>query len=66
MAYQGLTYGCSSAEAAEQFDLPLEAVLEAVDYYQRHKDWVDARRKKDNACVHGYGILALCGRDHRH
>jgi hypothetical protein len=33
MAYQGLTYGCSSAEAAEQFDLPLEAVLEAVDYY---------------------------------
>jgi hypothetical protein len=29
-------HGYSSAEAAEQFDLPLEAVLEAVDYYQRH------------------------------
>ena len=26
----------SSAEAAEQFDVPLAAVLEAVDYYQRH------------------------------
>ena len=32
----------SSAEAAEPFDLPLAAVLEAVDYYQRHEDLVDA------------------------
>ena len=67
MSYQGLTYGYSSAEAAEQFDLPLEAVVETVDYYQQHKDLVDAETaEKDNACVHGYGILALCGRDHRH
>jgi uncharacterized protein (DUF433 family) len=35
-------HGYSSVEAAEQFDLPLAAVLEAVDYYQHNKGLVDA------------------------
>jgi uncharacterized protein (DUF433 family) len=40
-------HGYSSAEAAEQFDLPLAAVLEAVDYYQQHKDLVDAETAEE-------------------
>lgn len=39
--------GYSSAEAAEQFDLPLAAVLEAEDFYQRHKDLVDAETAEE-------------------
>jgi uncharacterized protein (DUF433 family) len=40
-------YGYSSAQAAEQFDLPLAAVLEAVDYYQNNKDLVDAETAEE-------------------
>jgi uncharacterized protein (DUF433 family) len=29
-------------EMARRFDLPLEAVQEAIDYYQANKDWIDA------------------------
>jgi uncharacterized protein (DUF433 family) len=30
------------AEVAEDRDLPLEAVQEAMDYYATHKAWIDA------------------------
>lgn len=40
-------HGYSSAQAAEQFDLPLAAVLEAVDYYQSNKDLVDAETAEE-------------------
>ena len=40
-------HGYSSAEAAEPFDLPPAAVLEAVDCCQRHKDLVDAETAEE-------------------
>ena len=46
----------SSAEAAEPFDLPLAAVLEAVDYYQRHKDLVDAETAKEGRHLRAAGL----------
>jgi uncharacterized protein (DUF433 family) len=49
-------HGYSSAEAAEQFDLPLEAVLEAVDYYQRHKDLVDAETAEEGRRLRAAGL----------
>jgi uncharacterized protein (DUF433 family) len=49
-------HGDSSAEAAEQFDLPLEAVLEAVDYYQRHKDLVDADTAEEGRRLRAAGL----------
>jgi len=49
-------HGYSSAEAAEQFDLPLAAVLEAVDYYQRHKDLVDAETAEEGRRLHAAGL----------
>ena len=30
------------AEMARRFRLPLEAVQEALDYYQANKEWIDA------------------------
>ncbi len=29
-------------EVAEDYDLPLEAVQEALDYYYANKEWIDA------------------------
>ena len=49
-------HGYSSAEAAEQFDLPPEAVLEAVDYYQRHKDLVDAETAEEGRRLRAAGL----------
>ncbi len=49
-------HGYSSAEAAEQFDLPLAAVLEAVDYYQRHKDLVDAETAEEGRRLRAAGL----------
>ena len=34
--------GRSPEYMAEQYDLPLEAVLEALDYYYANKEWIDA------------------------
>jgi uncharacterized protein (DUF433 family) len=49
-------HGYSSAEAAEQFDLPLAAVLEAVDYYQRNKDLVDAETAEEERRLRVAGL----------
>ena len=49
-------HGYSSAEAAEQFDLPLEAVVEAVDYYQRNKDLVDAETAEEGRRLRKAGL----------
>lgn len=32
----------SPEEMARRFDLPLEAVQEALDYYYANKEWIDA------------------------
>ena len=49
-------HGYSSAEAAEQFDLSLEAVVEAVDYYQRNKDLVDADTAEEGRRLRKAGL----------
>jgi uncharacterized protein (DUF433 family) len=49
-------HGYSSAEAAEQFDLPLAAVLEAVNYYQRNKDLVDAETAEEDRRLRVAGL----------
>ena len=49
--------GYSPAEAAEQFDVPLEAVLEALDYYRRHKALVDAETMEEGRRLREAGLL---------
>lgn len=49
-------HGYSSAEAAEYFDLPLAAVLEAVDYYQRNKELVDAETAEEGRRLRKAGL----------
>ena len=49
--------GYSPTEAAEQFDIPLEAVLEALDYYQRHKVLVDAETVEEGRRLREAGLL---------
>ena len=49
-------HGHSSAEAAEQFDLPLAAVLEAVDYDQRNRDLVDAETAEEGRHLRAAGL----------
>ena len=46
----------SSAEAAEPFDLPLAAVLEAVDYYQHNKELVDAETAEEGRRLRKAGL----------
>jgi uncharacterized protein (DUF433 family) len=50
-------HGYSPAEAAEQFDLPLKAVREALDYYQRHKELVDAETAEEGRRLREAGLL---------
>ena len=49
-------HGYSSIEAAEQFDLPLPAVREALDYYQRNKDLVDAEAAEEGRRLRATGL----------
>lgn len=49
-------HGYSVQEAAEHFDLPLAAVVEAVDYYQRHKDLVDAETAEEGRRLRKAGL----------
>lgn len=49
-------HGYSPEEAAEQFDLSLEAVLEAVDYYQRNKALVDAETAAEGQRLQEAGL----------
>ena len=49
-------HGYSPAEAAEQFDLPLAAVVEAVDYYRRNKDLVDSETAEEGRRLRAAGL----------
>lgn len=49
-------HGYSCAEAAAHFDLPLEAVVEAMDYYQRNKDLVDAETAEEGRRLRQAGL----------
>jgi uncharacterized protein (DUF433 family) len=39
--------GHSPADVAEDFRLPLDAVLEALSYYQANREWIDAEVEEE-------------------
>ena len=47
--------GESAAQTAKNFGLPVEAVLEALDYYQRNKALVDAETEEEGQRLHAKG-----------
>ena len=46
----------SSAQVAREYDLPVEAVLEAIDYCTRNKDLLDAERAREAASIRARGL----------
>ena len=43
-------------EVAGEYDIPLEAVLEAIDYCQRNKELLDAERAREQAHIRTRGL----------
>jgi uncharacterized protein (DUF433 family) len=43
-------------EVADDYDLPVEAVLEAIDYCVRNKELLDAERARDWASIKALGL----------
>src|SRR5438445_10638044 len=41
----------SPEQVAKEYDLPVEAVLEAIDYCQRPRDFLDDERVRDQATI---------------
>jgi uncharacterized protein (DUF433 family) len=52
-----LREGETPEEVAKNFDLPAEAVREALDYYQRNKALVDAETVEEGRRLHAKGQL---------
>lgn len=52
-----LREGETPEETAKNFGLPLEAVLEALDYYQRNKALVDAETEEEGQRLRAQGWL---------
>lgn len=50
-----LREGETAAQTAKNFDLPVEAVLEALDYYQRNKALVDAETDQEGQRLQAKG-----------
>ena len=50
-----LREGETAAQTAKNFDLPVEAVLEALDYYQRNKALVDAEADEEGQRLQAKG-----------
>jgi hypothetical protein len=44
------------AEVASNYGIPVEAVLEAIHYCQRHGDVLDADRAMENASIQAHGL----------
>jgi uncharacterized protein (DUF433 family) len=42
-------------EVAREYGLPVEAVLEAIDYCRRHQDLLDAERSREEARIQAAG-----------
>ncbi len=47
-------------EVAEGYRLPVEAVLEAMDYYEKNKDIVDADTAEEIRALQEAGLLKDC------
>ena len=43
-------------QVAKEYDLPVEAVLEAIDYCTRNKDLLDAERARETASIRTRGL----------
>ena len=43
-------------QVAKEYDLPVEAVLEAIDYCTRNKDLLDAERARETASIRAKGL----------
>jgi hypothetical protein len=43
------------AEVAREYNVPLEAVLEAIDYCTKNKDLLDAERAREEAAIKAAG-----------
>jgi uncharacterized protein (DUF433 family) len=52
-----LCEGETPEETAKNFGLPLEAVLEALDYYQHNKALVDAETEEEGQRLRAQGWL---------
>ena len=50
-----LREGETAEQTAKNFDLPVEAVLEALDYYQRNKALVDAETDEEGQRLQAKG-----------
>ncbi len=51
-----LREGETAAQTAKNFALPVEAVIEALDYYQRNKALVDAETDEEGRRLHASGV----------
>jgi len=52
-----LREGETPEQTAKNFGLPVEAVLEAIDYYQRNKDLADAETEEEGQRLRAKGLL---------
>ncbi|MGH8010537.1 MAG: DUF433 domain-containing protein, partial [Candidatus Binatia bacterium] len=52
-----LREGETPEDTAKNFGLPVAAVLEALNYYQRHKALVDAETAEEGRRLHAHGLL---------
>ena len=52
-----LREGETPEETAKHFGLPVEAVLEALDYYRRNKTLVDAETEAEGQRLQAKGLL---------
>ena len=52
-----LREGETAEETAKNFGLPVEAVLEALDYYRRNKALVDSDTDEEGRRLHAAGYL---------
>jgi uncharacterized protein (DUF433 family) len=46
----------TAEEAAEDYDLPVEAIREALLYYERHRDLVEADQDEERRLIEAHGI----------
>jgi uncharacterized protein (DUF433 family) len=52
-----LREGETPEETAKNFGLPVEALLEAIDYYRENKALVDAETEEEGRRLHATGYL---------
>ena len=57
----------SPEEVAKEYDLPVEVVLEAIDYSVRNKELLDAERAREAASIRARGMdrYPFAPKDHK-